>query len=336
MLITKIWERTAGGEYTNMRIPGILVTSAGDIIIYNEARRSGSDWAAMDILARRSRDGGKTWSKPIFLASGTAAHPTVNNPVMAEDARGVLHFLYCENYGVGGGRILHRESCDGEIWSEPEDITAATLPEYRNVFALGPGHGICTSRGVLAFPFWLVPKRFGSPKRAHVPSEVGVLYSEDCGKTWHTSPLLPAREDIASPNETVAAEMADGGIYLAVRQNAPARACAVLSRDFSHFTRYAPVEGVLDPVCFGSVASVRTKLAFVNCDHSKNRVNLTLHTSADGGKTWQKALTVDEARGGYADIAHDACQGKIYVLYENEYGKELYLAVIDESEILLA
>lgn len=335
MVTERIWRAEEGGVYSHMRIPGITVTRAGDVIIYGEARKSGSDWAEMDIIARRSRDGGRTFSRAVTLAQGTAEHPTVNNPVMAEDALGTLHFLYCEDYGVCGGRVLYRRSRDGgESWGEAEDITPATLPSYRNVFALGPGHGICTSCGALAFPFWLVPKSFGAPERAHVPSEVGVLYSTDGGELWKTSPLLPARDDIVSPNETVAAETEGGKLYLAVRQNAPARAYAVLENGFSRFCEYAPIERVRDPVCFGSVISACGKLVFVNCDHAEKRVNLTLRTSADGGKSWKKALTVDEARGGYADVAYDRLREKIYVLYENEYGKELYLAVIDKSEVL--
>ena len=335
MFTKKIWERSPRGEYSHMRIPGITVTSRGDIIIYAEARRSGGDWAEIDIVARRSRDGGKTFGEPQFLARSTSAHPTVNNPVIAEDAHGALHFLYCEDYGVHGGKVLQRVSRDGgEAFGEPKDITAATLPDYRNVFALGPGHGICTVSGTLAFPFWLVPKKFGKPETAHVPSEAGVLYSRDNGKTWHTTTLLPARDDIISPNETVAAEIADGSIYLAIRQNAPARAYALLASDFSSFCEYAALEGVRDPICFGSVVSVRGELAFVNCDHTEKRENLTLRKSRDGGKTWQKSLTLDASRGGYADIAYDSARDKIYVIYENEYGKELYFAVLDKSEAL--
>ena len=53
---------------------------------------------------------------------------------------------------MNGGRVLVRHSDDdGLTWSEPEDITAATLPEYRNAFALGPGHGIMTG-GTLIIP----------------------------------------------------------------------------------------------------------------------------------------------------------------------------------------
>ena len=117
MYIQKIWESTPASEYTHMRIPGITVTSRGEIIIYGEARRGLGDWSGMDILARKSRDGGKPFGEPFTLARGTAAHPTVNNPVMAEDAHGTLHFLYCESYGTRGGKILHRKSRDGgETW----------------------------------------------------------------------------------------------------------------------------------------------------------------------------------------------------------------------------
>lgn len=334
MYIEKIWESTAQSEYALMRIPGIMLTSRGTLIIYGEARRSTGDWAHMDILARRSADGGESFSTPQALAHGTPEHPTVNNPVMAEDASGTLHFLYCEDYGTHGGRILHRQSRDdGVSWCAPEDITYATLPKYRNVFALGPGHGICTKSGVLAFPFWLVPKKFGKAESAHVPSEVGVLFSRDRGKTWQASPLLAAQKDIVSPNETVASELSSGALYLAVRQNAPARAFAILESDFRTFSKYAPEPSLADPICFGSTVSMGEKLLFVNCEHSEKRINVTLKASLDGGRTWQKRKVIDHMRGGYADLAADAPKGKIYVLYENDFGKEMYLAVIDEKEI---
>ena len=335
MKTQKIWDSSAQSDYSLMRIPGITVTSRGDIIIYNEARRSGSDWAHMDIVARISRDGGATFSPSFCLARGTAEHPTVNNPVMAEDKSGAIHFLYCEDYGTSGGRILHRESRNsGESWSEPKDISYATHPCYRNVFALGPGHGICTKKGTLIFPFWLVPKKFEKPAKAHAPSEVGVLYSKDNGKTWQATALLPAREDIVSPNETVAAETESGDIYLAIRQNAPARAYAMLERGLCTFREYAKVPSLADPICFGSVAAIGEKLLFVNCDHAEKRINVTLRSSTDSGRTWHCRKVIDKARGGYADVAADAASGKIYILYENEYGKELYFAALDEDEVL--
>ena len=46
--IRDIWCPNA--EYSNHRIPGIIVTGKGTLLIYCEARREASDWAMMDIL----------------------------------------------------------------------------------------------------------------------------------------------------------------------------------------------------------------------------------------------------------------------------------------------
>ena len=85
-------------EYTRHRIPGMTVTERGTVIIYNEARHDGDDWALMDIFAQRSEDGGRTFGERIYLARGSEEINTVNNPVMMQDKNGRIHFLYCENY----------------------------------------------------------------------------------------------------------------------------------------------------------------------------------------------------------------------------------------------
>ena len=98
-----------GGEvYEKHRIPGMLMTAAGTLLAYNEARRTAEDWAMMDVLCQRSTDKGKTFSDFFALANGTEELPTVNNPVMMQDQNGRIHLLYCECYGTKGGRILRR------------------------------------------------------------------------------------------------------------------------------------------------------------------------------------------------------------------------------------
>src|SRR6202046_1645464 len=48
--------------YVLYRIPGIVVTAKGTLLAYCEARKhTGGDWDAIEILLRRSTDGGKTW-----------------------------------------------------------------------------------------------------------------------------------------------------------------------------------------------------------------------------------------------------------------------------------
>jgi sialidase-1 len=318
-----LWQRDA--HYSNHRIPGLLVTSKGTLLAYREARQTMSDWARMDILLSRSEDCGETFGTDIVLADGTAEHPTVNNPVMAEDADGVIHFLYCEDYGVEGGRILHRTSRDdGRTWSAPEDISAATMPAYRNVFAFGPGHGICLKNGTLIFPVWLVPKSAGNRPRAHGPSEITTLYSTDGGLSWHMGELLRHTTDTPSPNETTAAQRADGSVYLNIRVTSGrgCRAQAVSATGYDGWQDYRAVEELPDPSCFGSVSACDDgMLVFGNCAHASERKMVTVRRSFDGGATFpvQKLLCADG--GGYVETAVDNRNGWIYVLYERNLGE---------------
>ena len=143
-----LWE--ADALYSHHRIPGAVVTERGTLIVYCEARTACSDWALMDILMQRSTDGGISFEPPIWLCEGAIRHNTVNNPVMIVGQGGVLHLLYCVDYTVRGGGIYYRRSTDdGLTWSVPRDLSMACRPEFHQVLAPGPGHGLCLQNGVL-------------------------------------------------------------------------------------------------------------------------------------------------------------------------------------------
>src|SRR5262245_11522222 len=113
---------TAGtDDYVLYRIPGIVCTAKGTLLAYCEARKSDQgDWRTIDIMLRRSTDGGKTWSErrkiadvpgpksknPVALAQQLAdpADVTYNNPVAIVDrqtstgGKSVVHFLFCLEY----------------------------------------------------------------------------------------------------------------------------------------------------------------------------------------------------------------------------------------------
>lgn len=328
--------------YNRYRIPGMLVTRRGTLLAVCEARDAQSDWSRMDILLRRSTDGGKQFDRPILLAQGTEKHPTVNNPVLVEDRNGRIHFLYCEDYAVNGGRVLQRISMDdGLSWSDCRDITSATEPELRNVFAPGPGHGICTRNGNLLVPFWRVPKRYRSPVRSHVPSEIGVLWSRDDGESWQTGDILSTKDGLLTPNETEIAELEDGSLYLNTRLGAGLTYRArAYSKDGcgKKWDVFEPDYALDDPICFGACVSCRmadgkTWLFFANCNSKSERKNVTLRGSLDDGKTWIFSKTVDADRGGYVELGADAVHGRLYVLYEEAAGVAQHLATFNLSEL---
>lgn len=327
--------------YFRYRIPGMLVTDSGVLLTVCEARQTQSDWSLMDILLRRSTDGGKSFEEPIALARGTEEHPTVNNPVLMQDRRGRIHLLYCEDYAVGGGRVLQRISTDdGKTWGECRDITAMTEPEIRNVYAHGPGHGIRTRTGELMVPLWRVLRASGADLHSHGPSEIGIFHSGDDGETWHTGGILASTDAMPSPNETEIAELADGRIYLNTRLGGSmtCRGRAWSTGGDCGWTAYGTDEALTDPRCFGSTVSARTPdgrdwLLFANCEHEAKRKNVTLKGSLDGGESWCRRMVIDAERGGYVELASDPVHGNLYILYEENGGEVLHFVSIPLSEI---
>ncbi len=328
-----IWRPTE--TYKCHRIPGMLVTNKGTLIIYCEARRNSSDWALMDILLQRSEDHGENFSAPFILASGTEEHHTVNNPVMMQDKNGRIHFLYCEDYTINGGRALRRYSDDdGITWSEPIDVTMYTDPDYHNVFAFGPGHGIITNDGTLVVPVWMVPKDYNEALESHCPSVLSTFYSKDNGETWQIGDILGSVSDVYSPNETVAALTSDGNVYLNIRFKGHCRAKAYSKNGYSDWTDYASDIDLPDPECFGSVAAYNDgvrpyTLIFANCNTTNERTHVTVRASVDNGHTYPISRLLDKERGGYVEVSTDNAARLIYVLYEDRFGTTDHLAIFN-------
>jgi hypothetical protein len=61
------------------------------------------------------------------------------------------------------------------------------------------------------------------------------------------------------------------------------------------------------------------------------RTNIVLKASTDNGNTWAFRRTIDAERGGYVDIATDDKNNLIYILYEEKYGKEVFLATLTKE-----
>ena len=328
-----LWK--ADETYLFHRIPGMIVTSKGTLLAYCEARKQENDWATMDILLVRSENHGESFGEPIILANGNEAHPTVNNPVMVEDKNGRIHFLYCEDYSTEGGRVLRRFSDDdGCSWSEPIDITDATVPAYRNAFALGPGHGITTPEGVIVIPVWMVPKRYRSYTKAHTPSVLSTLYSKDCGETWQIGDILDTTPDVLSPNETVAALTSDGRVYLSIRHLAFYRAKAYSKTGYSDWTAYGAEYALSTPQCFSSVAAYDDgvhpyTLIYAGCTSQTSRTHVSVFASTTNGESFGEPKLLDGLRGGYTELAVDNKNGLIYVLYEDKFGTTDHLATFN-------
>lgn len=296
--------------YDLFRIPGLICTGSGKLLAYYECRKSDSDWASIDIAVRSSQDGGKTWSSDKILVYGHGK--TVNNPVMFAGKEEIL-FMWQEEYRY----TFYRKSFDeGETWSDTTEITASLKsPEYNwTTLACGPGHGTVLSSGRYIVPVWLC----SNPKdlKAHHPSILSTVYSNDKGATWHLGELID-KEYMINPSETALAELADGSVIINIRSESPVRR-RILAYSRNGYKGWNDIhfEAALpDPVCMGSMTAHNGKVYFVNCNSEKKRKNLTLYETTDNGVSWKNTAVLSES-AGYSDIAVSPDGKYIYILFE--------------------
>ena len=323
-----------GGEggYAVYRIPGV-VTVGNTVLAYCEARKhGGADWGEIDVVMRRSTDGGRTWAPqgkvvtPPADAKKNAVAPgrkhggiTVNNPVaIADVADGVVHFLYCVEYN----RCFYTRSGDGgATFGEPVEITATFekfRPQYNwKVMATGPGHGIRLSSGRLLVPAWLSTSDGG---HAHRPSCVATIYSDDGGKTWERGDVVPT-PGLVNPSETAAVQLADGTVMLNVRhEGEPHHRAVVTGPDGATGWGKVRFDAALpEPVCMASLVRLGGgTLLFCNPHNpsGRERKNLTVKRSGDGGTTWRTVRTIEPGPSAYSDMT--AVGDEVLCLYERK------------------
>jgi sialidase-1 len=329
-----LFEADTGG-YATYRIPGLVVTDRGTLLVYCEARKtSASDWGAIDLVYRRSADGGKTWSeskKIVDIGGGFEKNPvavnlklgrfpdiTVNNPVAIAD-KGVVHFLYCVEYM----RCFYtRSEDDGKTFAPPVEITPtfeAFRPAYDwKVIATGPGHGIRLSRsGRLVVPVWLST---GEGKSGHRPSAVATIFSDDGGKTWAAGDIVVKHPDLENPSETAAVELPDGRVMLNIRHESTPhqRAVSVGPDGATKWSKPTFDAALPDPVCMGSLVRWGDQILFSNPHNpdGRERKNLSVYASEDGGKTWKYRRAIEPGPSGYSDLAAGP-DGWAYCFYES-------------------
>lgn len=330
----------AGGEggYKLYRIPGVVVTKRGTVLVYCEGRRkTGGDWDTIDILLRRSTDGGKTFSPPVVVAhvdgeihrnpvaierkQGQPDDVTYNNPVAIADKNGTVHFLFCLEYM----RVFYMASQDdGQTFSKPVEITGAfdsLRPDYAwRVVATGPGHGIQLSNGRLIVPSWVA---LGKTGNGHGPASNTTIYSDNHGKTWRTRGLaIPDSTGFEGANETAAVELADGRVMLNARlPTTENRRVITVSNDGERNWSAPHYQADLqDPICMAGLLRYSTikhggknRLLFSNPDNltradrkeiaSKDRKNVTVRISYDEGASWPIKRSLEPGPSGYSDLA---------------------------------
>ena len=311
------------GGYHTYRIPALILASNQTLLAFCEGRKnSASDTGDIDLLLKRSTDGGKTWSEPQVVWNDDAN--TCGNPCpVLDETTGTLWLLLTHNPGStseaqierrkpGGTRTVwvSRSTDNGQSWTPPAEITATTKDPSWDWYATGPGVGIQLQhgphRGRLVIPCdhsFLAPGQ--SPGSTTVEGGSHVIYSDDHGATWKLGGVIRPRM-----NECQVIELADneGGMLLNMRNTAKpnCRAHSVSHDGGQAWTTPEFVPTLVEGRCQASLLRYDWpqdkqpgRLLFSNPASPKRR-DLTVRVSRDDGKTWPVSRILHEGPAAYS------------------------------------
>ncbi|MEU9448047.1 sialidase family protein [Streptomyces sp. NPDC048277] len=327
----------AGTEgYASFRIPAVVVSRTGTVLAFCEGRvNSSADYGHIDIVLKRSGDGGRTWG-PLQVAAGNGTDLAGNPaPVVLDTGRILLvhvrsaasatedAILRGRVSDADGRRVwVQHSDDDGVTWSVPKEITKSVKRDGWRWYATTPGHGLQLRSGRVVVPGNHSLPPAGTDNGTEGKYNSGhCLLSDDHGETWYLGYLDENTNGYINVNETTAAELPDGRVYFNTRNDSPApgnRADAHSEDGGRTLVKpFRPQAGIAAPVCEASVLQLRDPdvLLYSGPADPAFRALMTIRASADGGTTWRPAYTVDGLPAAYSDLTRiDAAT--VGLLYE--------------------
>ncbi|GAA1661876.1 sialidase family protein [Fodinicola feengrottensis] len=329
------------GGYNTFRIPAVVKARNGMILAFAEGRKdSGGDSGNIDIVLRRSGDGGCTWG-PLQVVADQGTD-TIGNPAPVVTNTGRIVLLSVHNGGsVTEAQIIRGQVSaadtrrpfvqysddNGATWSALREITAqAKKPDWR-WYATTPGHALQISRGPHAGRLVVAANHTTTPGTTDTGAEGKYnsghdIYSDDLGQTWHIGYIDENPDGFINVNESTATELPDGRLYFNTRNDATApghRADAYSSDGGQTLDKpFPPNDTIVAAISQGSVLQLSQPdlLLFSGpYDPNNKRAAMSLQVSRDQGVNFTLGLTLSGLPAAYSDLVQ-VDQKTVAVLYE--------------------
>jgi sialidase-1 len=305
--------------YHTFRIPAVIVSARGTVLAFCEGRRdSSSDSGDIDLVLKRSLDGGRTWG-PLELVADDGPN-TVGNPcpVVDRDTGAIwlslTHNLGSDHEGTimdGTSRqsrlvwMTHSDD-DGATWAPPVDVTQTTKRDDWTWYATGPGVGIQLRTGRMVVPCDYAmagTKVYGS----------NIIYSDDHGATWALGGTVEPHV-----NECQVVELPDGSLLLNMRsysQEQPHR--RALSHSSDGGLTWSPLAydaALVEPICQASFLTYDPARLLFSNPAAVTRERMTVRGSEDDGVTWPHARLLHAGPAAYSclTVLPDGLIGCLY------------------------
>jgi len=314
-----LWEDRGGTS--------LLTAKNGDVIAFQGRNE----------MIRVSKDGGVTWDPERSMQIGFG-----NGNAILDETNGDLLFMRPASDSTV---VIGRSKDHGATWSK-EDGTLSP-----DKFGLSV-HSVGSMQAGITLMFGEYKGRLLMPGRIYGPVNSNdvewrpfhystAMYSDDQGKTWHTSDPFP----VFGTGEAALAEISDGSVMYNSREHMSlGNRYIAWSHNGGHtwLNPYMSTE-LYDGArgssygCMGGMLRLPVEghdiLIYSNLDTeagrmpgeiggstTKERENISVWASFDGGKTWPLKRLVFKGPSAYSNLgvgrAGTASEGKIYLLYE--------------------
>jgi sialidase-1 len=331
--------------YACFRIPAIVRSTAGTLLAFAEGRvLNCGDAADIDLVLKRSTDGGRTWGPLQVVNEG--AGDTHGNPAPVVD-RETGRIVLAETYNTGRtdsascdvpcDRTPHLQYSDddGLTWSEPRSLAERIRPAHWNSwYATGPVHGIQLTRGRHAGRLVLgVNAETWADGRVSA-NHAALVISDDGGENWRigatdTWPIATDGTFRQKPSELTLTERADGSVLVSGREQDGTdlgHRSQTVSRDGGR-SFAAPFRALPDlymPQVQGSVLRLGDRMLLAGPADPDRRRTMAIRSSYDGGRTWEsvdRGTVVTTDWSGYSDLVRigrgtDGAGDVVGLLYE--------------------
>ena len=314
------------GGYSCYRTPGLAISSAGTVLAFCGGRVDNcKDEGNIDVVLRRSSDGGRSWAPLQVLANDGPNPCKIPVPVVLPSGRILLLWLWNASVkreadrGKRFVRITHSDD-DGRSWAPSRDITdQVRLRGWKPWYGIGPGHGIVKQREPAAGRI-VVPARHSRKGRG---SASHLLLSDDGGLSWRVGAIA----GYSPSSECTVAELGDGRLMLNSRSNGGARVVSISEDGGLTMASSGPDPRLIEPLngCQASLLTYafgpnrQATLLFANPADLHQRTNGRLRLSPDNGQTWSRGFGYGDGPGsfsGYSDLARFT-NGDVALLVES-------------------
>ncbi|MEO3803059.1 sialidase family protein [Nonomuraea sp. B1E8] len=302
--------------YACFRIPAVVRAADGTLLAFAEGRvKDCGDDEDIDLVLRRSADGGRTWGPLQVVSEGNGT--THGNPVPIVDERTGRVVLVSTHNGAepcpnGCDRDPWVQVSDdhGATWSAAREMTEGKRPEWNHWYATGPMHGIQLKHGPHAGRL-VVGASYESWDRvgAHAYG-THLLYSDDSGVTWNIGAETSSDDGTMIAQEVTVVELDDGRIYASARERGTdegSRAYATSSDSgetwdapFRTMPALATTDVQASLLRFGE-----KRILFSSPMHPGAREAMGIRSSSDEGRrfeTWNEGKVFHWGPSAYSDM----------------------------------